>query len=1047
VQRIEELLSVPLPGWRFHGDMPHGESAQVDDARWPAAEPDKHFPERGWFRAWVEVPAKSKGGYALADCRAWLDVKIDGVGSVPVAVFVDGIERYQFWDGISAEPILLTEHARPGQRHLIAVRAMAGRRDPVPALDTWFVSARLTFDRPAGRPDPLAIGRELAAASELASAPALSHGDQARRGRAEAAIAAIDWTALARDDQKKFDDSLRAAEARLRPLGEWLRGLSVQTLGNSHMDLAWLWPWTETVDVVHNTFATVLQLMREYPEFKFAQSTAQYYEWMEEKYPALFDEIKQRVREGRWEVVGGMWVESDLNMPDGESIVRQLLYGKRYFKDKLGVDVKVGWCPDSFGFTRQLPQILRRAGVDSFLTQKLDWNDTTPFPHRVFWWEGPDGSRVLTYFPHRYDNPIDPIHIAHDLALHAPASGTPEILYLYGVGDHGGGPTRQMLDAARGLGAAGTPFPTLTSTTAREFFERTRRREAHGARFPVWKDELYLQYHRGVYTTQASTKRGNRRTEDLLATAETFSTLAWLWGLPYPSEDLAGAWKKLLVNQFHDILSGSGVSGLYIEAARDHAEAQRAAREALSRALAHLSSQVDTRGPGTPAIVFNGLGWPRGGLVTVETPPFLKGGDLQVLGPDGKAVPSELLPATESRPARVRFVADAVPAVGYKVFQLKSGNGPAATALAAHDDTLSIENESLRVHVDPATGCLTIFDKRAARDVFPAGTCANRLQAFGDHPKRFDAWNIDAEFENERLEIGAPTSVKVVEHGPLRVAVRVVTRWKSSTFRQDFVLVPGGDRVDVETEIDWRERHTLLKAAFPVGGKPERATFEVPYGTIDRPARRRTPEERAMFEVPALRWADLTDGSYGLSVLNDSKYGYDARDGVLRLTLLRSPTDPDATADLRRHEFTYSLYPHAGDWRRAATMRHGYELNRPLVAIVTSPHPGSLPAAHGFVTLEPANVAIASIKKAEDPDKDAGADGRSLVVRFYEYEGRGADARLSLPLPPARASESSLLEVAERPLALRGSAVAVPTRPYEIKTVRALVREATLPRR
>lgn len=1017
--RWQEISLLPLTDWRFHpGHVPHGEATDLDDSAWKLFKVGEEWTTGpAWFRRWVEIPS-SLNGYEIRQARLRFRIYIRGEHSVHLTIYFNGVRSAE---GDYLEPSVLTESAQPGEKILIAVKA------EVLGGQTQLRRAQLELDVAPGRPDPQMLLQECLSADLLIdSAP---EGKAERAQHLDAALQTIDWVALEHGDQQAFDQSLQQAREKLRPLREWLKGFSIRATGNSHIDIAWLWPWTETVEVVRNTFTSMLRLMQEYPDFTFTQSSPQMYAWMEEKYPLLFEQIKQRIREGRWEPIGGMWVESDPNLPDGESLVRQLLVGTRYFKEKFGVDIRTGWLPDSFGFSWQLPQIYKKSGIDFFVSQKIYWNDTTRFPYKLFWWEAPDGSRVLTYFPHGYVGRIDPVRMARDLADYAPAMEFPEMMHLYGVGDHGGGPTRRMLERARRWQAPAALYPQLFFGTAQGLFDRVA--EKIGTlNIPVWKDELYLEYHRGVYTTQAETKKNNRRAEELLLNAEKFSSLSFLFGRPYPQKDFQYAWKKVLFNQFHDILPGSSIAAVYRDAARDYAEVQRIGKEILAGALEELSARVHTEGPGAPVLVFNPLAWPRTDVVEVEVQFPRPVTEIEVRDPAGQPLLAEVIARTaETHKLRVRFLAEAVPALGYKVFHFvpvrrarRSGS-----SLVARPD--AIENEFYRVHVDPKTGCITsLFDKTHSREVLAPSACGNLLQTFYDKPREFDAWNIDANFEDQKWDLTQAEEVKLVESGRVRAVLRVVKKFQNSTFVQDITLYPKIPRVDVKMEADWREKHILLKVAFPVAVRSDSATYEIPFGAIARPTTRRTPEEKAKFEVPALRWADLSDGNYGLSVLNNSKYGYDARDNVLRLTLLRSPTYPDPHADEGFHRFTYSLYPHVGTWKEAGTVRRGYELNYRLLPAAVHSHQGSLPPVHSFVQLEPENVVLTAVKKAEDDD--------GLILRFYEFAGQETRVRLRLPPGATRAFETNLMEKEVSELQLQGAEVVVPTRPYEVKCIK-----------
>ncbi len=946
--------------------------------------------------------------------------------------------------------------------------------------------AQLLITPPVNRPDPAVLRLELLSAQLLVAA--YPDGKAEREQTLDAAVKAIDIKALDDADQKTFDASLRASQAKLDALRPYMKQFSISAVGNSHIDMAWLWPWTETVEVVRNTFGTALDLMNEYPDFKFTASTAQAYTWIEEKYPEMFQQIQQRVKEGRWEVIGGMWVEPDLNMPDGESLVRQILYGKNYFKAKFGVDVRIGWNPDSFGYNWQLPQIYRRSGIDYFVTQKLLWaHEFTTFPYRLFYWESPDGSKMLTYFPSDYANQIDPVKMARDSSVYGPAmykynggtdsapQGALDMMYLYGVGDHGGGPTRVDLDTALRWQKSDVVYPKLQFSTATDFFADLKQHESE-LKLPTWDGELYFQYHRGVQTTQSETKKGNRKNEVLILNAEKLASIDSLLGAAYPQAGFNTAWEKILFNQFHDILPGSGIGINYVDAARKYAETSRFSKDTIHAALDDIASRV--KSDSASVLVFNPLSWARTEEVEVEVQFPNLPSPLGITAADPSAERDKMWVLSDivsSDPAtgkvKLRILASDVPALGYKLIELHAGSPklvagnpqtdppsihitrPLLTATAT-----SLENDFLKLTVDPATGCITsLFDKRnntetlapAVQGVGAPPTlsdgkpCGNVLQAFVDKPKKWDAWNVDADFIEHHTDLLQAEEVKLIENSPLRAVIRVRHKWQNSEFIQDITMYPGVPRVDVHMQADWHEKHILLKVAFPLNVRSDKATFEIPYGTVERPTTRNTPAEKSQFEVPALRWGDISGApllspssgnrvgeTHGFSLLNDSKYGYDAKDNVLRLSLLRAPEWPDPNADQGHHEFTYSLFPHAGTWREALTVQQGYDLNYPLLAVTTTQHPGTLPAQHSFFSTKEDNVVITAVKQA--------ADGSGTIVRFYEWSGKKGDIHLTLPQAATAAWQTNLMEQPEGSLAVAdgGSEVTVPTGAYEIKTVK-----------
>jgi alpha-mannosidase len=1020
------MFAQSLPDWKAHLDnLAHGEDPSLNDADWsPVRIPEQWGNGPVWFRRWVEIP-QSMGGYNIGGLRVRLDLRVPW-GTSQVRVFFNG-SLVEMPDANTQQPILLTENAEPGKRVLVAISFSAS---PGPV---GLENAELLVDYPPGRPDPGLMFEEIRSAQVMIAG--FSAGQSERAKQLDDAVKTIDFALLDRGDQQAFENSLKAAQEKLQPLGDWAKQYSARAVGNSHIDMAWLWPWTETVEVVRNTFGTVLQLMREYPGFIYAQSAAQDYVWMEEKYPDLFKEIQQRVKEGRWEIVGGMWVEPDLNMPTGESLVRQILVGKSYFQKKFGVDVRIGWNPDSFGYNWQLPQIYKRSGLDYFVTQKMAWNDTTKFPYKLFWWQSPDGSRVLTYFPNPLGNDIGPVRISENVAEYVPKMGLPEIMHLYGIGDHGGGPTRTMLDSAQRWQNGRNIFPKFTFSTAQSFFDDVEKNVAH-LKIPVWDNELYFQFHRGVMTTQSETKKRIRQSEELLLNAEKFSSLAMLDGQPYAQEELENDWKKVLFDQFHDIMPGSGIAINYVDAARDLGVVRLSGNKILYSSLKTLTARVNTEGEGIPVVLFNPLSWARTDITEAEAQfpsKLVPQGGIEVRNSAGTVLPSSIFSRDDTtHTVKIRFLAKSVPAMGYAVFHLVpvAQGGSASTTLKASAE--GMENEFVSLKVDPQTGCITsLLNKHDGREALAPGACGNLLQTFVDKPKEYDAWNIDADFEDHMWDLKDAEEVKLIENTAVRAVIRVKKKFQNSTFVQDICMYPGVSRVDVNMQADWHEKHILLKVAFPVSVQSNYATYEIPYGNIQRPTTRNTPEEKAMFEVPALRWGDLSDTSHGFSLLNASKYGYDAKGNVIRLSLLRSPASPDPHADEGFHEFTYALYPHAGDWKAAETERRGYELNFPLIPVTTEPHQGVLPASHSFAQIEPGNVILTAVKKTED--------SAALVFRFFEFEGRTSEVRLHFPEAATQASQVNLMERQDAPLPLQhgGKETTVTVHPYEIVTVKA----------
>ncbi|WP_158793362.1 glycoside hydrolase family 38 C-terminal domain-containing protein [Granulicella sp. L60] len=1051
LSRLDDLRILPAGQWKYSSsDAPHAEEINFDDSAWAVAPIQKRLPsETEWFRRTIEVP-KNFHGYNLTGSRISFQFKVGADGPVTEIIYLNGRRAAM---GEDLESIVLFDDAKPGEKIVVAVKLL-------PTAGTREIS-RITLNvEPAtNRPNPEQFRKQAASAAELLPLLAPS-----RFSELDHDLELVDLHALDSGDQTAFDASLNRAQTALQTLQPVLHQMSIDMVGNSHIDAAWLWPWTESVDAVKRTYSTALQLMREYPDYKFTQSAAAYNDWLTEKYPAINDDIKKRVDEGRWELVGGMWVEPDLNLPDGESLVRQLLLGKRFYAKEYGKDIRIGWNPDSFGYNWQLPQIYKRSGVDYFVTQKMHWNDTHQLPFSLFWWQSPDGSKVLTYFPTDYvHTDLDPVRVSRDAVHQAKlAPGLRESMDLYGIGDHGGGPTRMVLDEGEAWSKPGQVAPAMRFTLAQDFFSSVEKKldqdsprwnyasiadgykspslPSEGAiHVPTWNDELYFEYHRGIYTTQAGHKRNMRESEVVTLDAERYASFAWLQGKTYPGDDLTEAWKKITFNQFHDLAAGSGIATIYKEAEDDYRQVRRIAGGISTSSLQAVAANINTVVPtGVPVLVFNPLGWQRSGLVEINVQLSSRSpAGVEVLDANNSLQPSQIL---ESDPANhtYKLLVDVhdVPSLGYKLLHVAAGPRHAPTDLHAHN--LTLENHNLRVSIDPSNGCIqSIFLKQSSYESLAPGACGNQLQTFIDKPKDYDAWNIDPGTLDHFTTITSVDSVKLIESGALRSTIRIQRTWQSSKFTQDIVLYADSDQVEINNIVDWHETHVLLKAAFPLAASSPNATYEIPFGTIQRPTTRNNSWETARFEVPAQRWADLGDAQHGFSLLNKAKYGYDAAGNVLRLSLLRSTTWPDPNADRGIQRFTYALYPHTGDWKHALTIHRGYELNDPMTAVQVASHTGAMPQSLSFASIQPENVIISAVKKAEDSN--------ALLFRFYEWAGQPATVHLRIPNGSTTATATNLMEKAEAPADLKDGTISLDIKPYEILTVRADYTPAATP--
>lgn len=1095
INRLRSLTQLEVQAqWRFcMADMPQSTALNPSQwADWAAAELNaKHhipWPQGGqvlWLWQRLVVPETLQGyplhGLTLRLALTWW--------ATQAQVFVNGqlVQEGDLFD--TSARICLSQRVQPGEAIAITLRLVSPDHDP-----GALVRSLCLYERPDHglypSPEPGFVADELAV---------LGHYLTGFAPQNLAAVATtaeqLDWSAIA--DQSTFDQSLSRLRRDLLPLSDGLKQRQISLLGHAHLDLAWLWPIAETWEVAERTFTSVLQLQADFPELLFCHSSPALYAWMEQNRPALFEQIRAQAAAGRWEVAAGLWVEPEFNLVCGESIVRQVLYGQRYTQQKFGAISKIAWLPDSFGFCWQLPQILALGGIEYFVSQKMRWNDTNAFPHELFEWRSPDGSQLLSLNSAPIGEGIDPLKMIRYACQWEQKTGLPHALWLIGVGDHGGGPSRDMLEVARRWQQSPF-FPTLAFSTAQAFLEQvgaqveaqvgasanlpgvihsavaaTQNPASLPVPLPLWDTDLYLEFHRGCYTTHADQKWQNRRCEEALHEAELFAAIATLrLGTPYPQSEIETAWKQVLFNQFHDILPGSAIAPVYDDANRAWQQAAIAAGSIRDEALRAIATQIHLPSPPHPAaqpvVVFNPFNWMRSEVVRVPLEPMnsdSEQGGWQICDLAGGAIATQLikpLPQT-TYPEHLLFVAEAIPAVGYRCFWLY----PDETARWAdppppHLDPqlFVLENDHLRVQVDPLTGALaSVFDKNQQREVLVGA--GNQLQAFQDSGQYWDAWNIDPHYAAHPLPAAKLVEIRHGHWGAVETSIEVIRKIGQSLFTQQYVLQQNSPLLQIRTVVDWQERHVLVKAAFALNLAAEVATYEIPYGAIQRSTSREGDRDSAQWEVPALHWADLTSTSeppsglpiYGVSLLNNGKYGYDSQPSQLRLTLLRGSEWPNPTADLGQHEFTYALYPHAGSWQSAQTVRRGYELNQPLLTLILSPAPqpsndsgtadpkNSLTPSGQFLNLAGEHLILTTFKRAED-------NSDRWVIRGYECHGEAATLDLETMLlgdllHPAKAATglipptlelSDLLENPLVPAARMEDSVAIA--PWKIFTLR-----------
>ncbi|MHB0999605.1 MAG: alpha-mannosidase [Armatimonadota bacterium] len=963
--------------------------------------------EFAWFRLQFTVPEEFAGKTLVAIMKLGLSGWLGGEG----CLFIDGVP-YQGIDRNHPE-VILTRDAKPGQKYDLVVECVS--------TEVWrYKTGKVKLEQA----DIAVINQDawnywfnLELLGKIAEVK--QPNDRRRATIVRALNKSVDAFDMDAQTFNEVSETAKKADAFIKPLYDLpaeASALELACAGHSHIDVAWLWPYAETIRKCSRTFSTVDRLMEEYPHYKFTQSQAQLYEFTKEHYPALYEKVKKRVAEGRFEPQGSMWVEADCNICSGESLVRQILLGKGYFMDEFGIETNCFWLPDVFGYSAALPQIIKKAGIDYFMTIKISWNQFNRFPYSTFWWEGIDGTKALAHFPpaDNYNALIDPGELWKSATDYIEKDRSDIALHSYGWGDGGGGPDRMHLEHLKRAGNL-DGLPKCTPMWTADFFEQLEERSED---LPSWVGELYLEFHRGTYTTQAKNKKYNRMSEFMMHDIEMAAALAWLTaGAEYPMESIVKAWKLICKNQFHDVIPGSSVTEVYKDSTADYMEVFQAGAGMLASAL---KSVAGTKSEGSNAAVFNSLSWDRSDAVKVKV-----GGDaskVHAATADGRALPSQ---AVIDDPTSLWVSPDSVSGIGIDSLKIVDG-APDAADQIVNVSTDYMENQFYRIQLDENGLISSIYDKRACREVIPEGAKANLFQLFEDKPIHPDAWDIEFYYPDKCTDISQLEEIIVEEAGPVRGSVKIRRKFGSSEIEQRIVLWGPNPRIDFETKIDWHEHRKLLKVAFPVDVHANSARFEIQFGSVDRPNHSNTSWDFARFEVAAQKWVDISQADYGVSLMNDCKYGHDVHDNVLRLTVLRAPTDPDPYADRGEHTLTYSLMPHQGDWRAAETVRRAYELNVPMLAWKSDAEV----SAKSFITADVPNVVIETVKKAEKED--------ALIIRMYECSGMDAKFDMQVNLPFSKVSECDLMERDIQPIDFDGKVIPLTMKPFEIKTIKLI---------
>ena len=962
--------------------------------------PGEHY----WFRSKAVIPESMDGKSVWLKIRTQIEEWDDGKNP-QFLIFING-EVVQGAD-MNHREVLLRRPAKAGEELAIDIQAYTGTLHQ----EFHFLAELYVLDEAINR-----MYYDLLI--PLQAFPRMDADDKVRLDIRTVLNDTVNLLDLRQPYSPAFYASLEKAEAYLTEnLYERMGGhddVVATCIGHTHIDVAWWWTVAQTREKVVRSFATVLKLMEEYPNYKFMSSQPVLYYFLKQRYPELFEKIKERVKEGRWETEGGTWLEPDCNLTSGESLARQFLHGKRFFREEFDQDNKILWLPDVFGYSGALPQILKKSGVDYFMTTKLAWNQINKIPNDTFIWRGIDGSEVLAHlittvdvgqdpkqnFFTTYNGRLHPDSIMGGWERYQNKEINNDILISYGYGDGGGGPTRDMLETSLRMEKGVKGIPKVRQETARVYFDELYERVKDNPHLETWEGELYFEYHRGTYTSMGRNKRGNRKSELMMMDLELLGVLAG----DYPAEADTRLWRDIiLLNQFHDILPGSSIAEVY--------EVTKVEYEALAQEVAGLIRErlEKLTGQGDGVTVFNTLGFDRDDVVAL--------GDVKASALRDAA--GNLYPVQQTGDGAIAYLRG-LPSKGSVT--LAKAEAQAASPFVRSDDH-HLETPFYSIVLDETGAFSSIYDKEYDRELVKAGQAANRLRLYEDKPIYFDNWDVDMYYTEKSWPVDELVSMKWTEDGPVRTTLELTYRCSLSTICQKVHFYADTRRIDFENTVDWKEHQHLLKAEFPVDIHSDEATFEIQFGNVTRKVHTNTSWDKARFESCGQKWMDFSEGRYGVSLLNDCKYGHSVHDGTVGLTLIKCGIEPNPNADVEVHHFTYSLYPHGGTWREANTVQEAYNLNQPAYAMA-----GGVPGtSRSYAGVDQDNVVLETVKQAED--------GNGTILRMYECKNARSKTTLRVPETVTKAYSTNLLEEIEEELPVENGKVVFTIKPYEIKTI------------
>lgn len=1012
LKKLKVKQKFPITKFQYkEGNFIHPVDAEADSHGWQAFDahtmrwygPDRHY----WFRTEFAVPEELDGKRMWMHVCTQIDEWDDGKNP-QFLLFVNG-KATQGID-MNHRDVLLDPEAGAGENWLLDLQAYTGTLHDEFTLKVDICEVDAAIEK---------LYYDLWV--PLCALPRMEQEDRNRKEIEEILNRAVNYLDLRSPYSQAFYDSLEEAEKYLEKalytdMAGWQEVVAT-CIGHTHIDVAWWWTVEQTREKVGRSFATVLKLMEEYPGYRFMSSQPQLYTFLKERYPELYERLKERVAEKRWEPEGGMWVEADCNLTSGESLVRQFLHGKRFFREEFGVDNRILWLPDVFGYSGALPQIMKKCGIDYFMTTKLAWNQFNKVPYDTMRWRGIDGTEILThlittlgvgqpetdYFT-TYNGMLHPDAIMGGWKRYQNKYLNNDILISYGYGDGGGGPTREMLETSLRMEKGVKGIPRVRQAFAGKYFEELEQRVKDHPRLPVWEGELYFEYHRGTLTSMARNKRSNRKSELGLMDLELLGVMAQEH-VEYPWEELDALWKKVLLNQFHDILPGSSIHEVYEVTRKEYAWLSERL-DALKKERIHALT-----GEGEGITLFNTTGKVRSDVVKLE------GIHVEALKDhDGKVYPVQ-----NTEEGGIVYV-EGLPSKGYKTFEA-CGQVRESEPFVLKD-RLCLETPFYIIWLDEQGMFTDIYDKENQRQVIQQGRRANLMRMYEDKPIYYDNWDIDIYYTEKYWDAENLERMEWTELGPMRATLELERRISNSRICQKIHFYRDIRRIDFDTWVDWKEHQHLLKVHFPVAVHTDEAAFDIQFGNLTRKVHTNTSWDKARFESCGQKWIDLSEGHYGVSLLNDCKYGHSVKDGDIGLTLIKSGIEPNPVTDQEEHFFTYSLYPHAEGWRQAGTVGEAYRLNQPALA-AKGGQPGT---AYSLAGINRENIILETVKKAED--------GQGVILRMYESENALTKAELTVNLDFTKAYICNLLEEVQEEAPVNGNRVAVTCKPYEVVTVK-----------